>query len=243
MALRNQPYLPLYVQDYLTDEKLNMCSASSQGVYIKIMCIMHKSEKYGKILLKQKDKQTTKQIENFANKLAKLLPFPFDTIKSALVELLDEQVLYMENDELCQKRMIKDESISFKRSLAGSKGGKITQFAKAKQEANSENEDENENENINAIEEDKEKDDVVRLFISTWSRSYSNLSEMQGAERLILEFGYDNVKNAFRIAGENNKTTIGYVRGILNKEKEKNTPKKPYGNSQIMNELYGKNGH
>ncbi len=54
MALRNQPYLPLFVQDYLTDEKLNECSAQSQGVYIKIMCLMHKSETYGKNFAKAK---------------------------------------------------------------------------------------------------------------------------------------------------------------------------------------------
>ena len=35
MALRNQPYIPLYVQDFLTDEKLNQCSPASQGIYIK----------------------------------------------------------------------------------------------------------------------------------------------------------------------------------------------------------------
>lgn len=148
MALRNQPYLPLYCQDYLTDEKLNMCSASSQGVYIKIMCIMHKSEEYGKILLKQKDKQTTKQIKNFAYKLAKLLPFTYKIIEPALTELIDEKVLYIEGDNLCQKRMIKDEKISFLRSKAGFKGGKTTQFAKAKDQATSENASEYGNEYI-----------------------------------------------------------------------------------------------
>ncbi len=54
MALRNQPYFPLYVQDFLTDEKLAECSAESTGVYIRLMCILHKSEEYGCILLKTK---------------------------------------------------------------------------------------------------------------------------------------------------------------------------------------------
>ena len=57
MALRNQPYFPLYVQDFMTDEKLNECSAKANGIYIRLMCIMHKSEEYGTILLKQKYKQ------------------------------------------------------------------------------------------------------------------------------------------------------------------------------------------
>jgi len=148
MALRNQPYLPLYVQDYLTDEKLNECSASSQGIYIKIMCLMHKSDEYGTILLKQKDKQTSNQIENFAYKLVKHLPFSFDELNTALKELIDEDVLQLDanNYILSQKRMIKDNNLSNIRSNAGSKGGKKTQFAKAKVEANTEYESESENE-------------------------------------------------------------------------------------------------
>jgi len=146
MALRDQPYLPLYVQDYLTDEKLNMCSAATQGIYIKIMCIMHKSEQYGTILLKQNDKQKSSSCLNFAYKLAKLLPFDVNEINTALDELINENVIYINTDKLIQKRMVRDNEISIIRSKAGSKGGKKTQkFAKAKIKANSEYEYENEN--------------------------------------------------------------------------------------------------
>lgn len=123
MALRNQPYFPLYVQDYLTDEKLNMCSAAAQGVYIKILCIFHKSEKYGGILLKQKDKQKKDSCLNFAEKLSKLLPFDTETIRDALIELIEEKVLIIEEDFLFQKRMVRDFDISEKRSLSGKIGG------------------------------------------------------------------------------------------------------------------------
>lgn len=152
MSLRNQPYFPLYIQDYLTDEKLNECSASSQGIYVKILCIMHKSSEYGKILLKQKDKQSDNQILNFAYKLVKHLTFSESEISIALEELISEKVIFIEGDKLCQKRMIRDNDLSIKRSKAGKKGGKSTQknknFAKAKVEANSEYEYENENEVI-----------------------------------------------------------------------------------------------
>lgn len=90
MALRNQPYIPLYVEDFLTDEKLNLCSAATQGIYIKMMCIFHKSENYGGILLKQKDKQNSSTPFNFACKFAKLLPFSFDEILFAITELIDK---------------------------------------------------------------------------------------------------------------------------------------------------------
>jgi hypothetical protein len=123
MALRDQPYLPLYVQDYLTDEKLNLCSPAAQGVYIKIMCIFHKSEEYGGILLKQKDKQNSSTYLNFAYKLSKLIPFQIDIIAGAITELLDEKVLILDGDFLYQKRMVKDNDISIKRSKSGKKGG------------------------------------------------------------------------------------------------------------------------
>jgi len=124
MALRDQPYLPLYVQDYLTDEKLNMCSAAAQGVFIKIMCLMHKSEEYGTIELKAKFKQNKSKIDDFSNLLCRLIPFDKDTIESALIELVSEKVLQIDGDTLFQKRMKKDGEISYKRSISGVMGGK-----------------------------------------------------------------------------------------------------------------------
>ena len=152
MALRDQPYLPLYIQDFLTDEKLIECSASATGVYIRLLCILHKSEDYGKILLKQKDKQVSNQIENFASKIAKQMPYPIDVVLSGLTELVTENVIQVEGDLLIQKRMVKDNSVSVSRAKAGKDGGiktqkKIKEFAKANVKANAENENENENEN------------------------------------------------------------------------------------------------
>ncbi|MDR0979476.1 MAG: hypothetical protein LBL91_06155 [Lachnospiraceae bacterium] len=141
MSLREQPYLPLYVQDFLTDEKLNECSAYATGIYIRLMCIMHKSDEYGTILLKQKDKQTDKQTFNFANKIAKQMPYKVEEIESALTELLEEKVLHIDGDKLYQKRMLKDGKLSEIRAIAGKKGYKTknekNDFAIAKQTANS----------------------------------------------------------------------------------------------------------
>lgn len=160
MALRNQPYIPLYVQDFLTDEKLAECSAESTGVYIRLMCILHKSDEYGCILLKQKDKQNKNICLDFAYKLARQMPYDVDTIQRSLEQLIEEKVLILDGDKLYQKRMVKDGEISEKRSNAGSKGGKTTgnklkkitddfasSFAKAKEQANTEYEDEIINEN------------------------------------------------------------------------------------------------
>jgi hypothetical protein len=157
MSIRNQPYLPLYVQDFLTDEKLAECSAMATGVYIRLMCLMHKSEEYGKILLKQKDKvslgktagkkETFGKVEWFANKVSKHFPYDFITVRDALNELLSENVLQIEGDFLVQKRMVKDAEISTLRSKVGKKGGDKTasHFAQAKPQPNAEYESEYDN--------------------------------------------------------------------------------------------------
>lgn len=158
MALRDQPYLPLYVNDFTTDEKLNNCSAESTGVYIRLMCLMHKSQTYGKVLLRQKDRQNERQVLNFAAMLARHMPYSVETIARALDELLEEGVIYLDGDELCQKRMIHDGIVSEMRSISGKKGAEQTNsrfrgndsFAAAKHpakhpakvSANSENENE-----------------------------------------------------------------------------------------------------
>ena len=158
MALRNQPYIPLYVQDYLTDEKLNMCSLESQGVFIKIMCILHKSSEYGTILLKQKDKQNQSTCLNFAYKFAKLLPIQVDILKVAITELVDEGVLEIDGDVLMQKRMVHDNKISLIRSKVGKKGGKKTQSFLLKQKLKQNTEDEYEYVNeVNIINIEFEK--------------------------------------------------------------------------------------
>lgn len=148
MALTDQPYLPLYVNDWMNNNKLKMCSPAAHGVMIQIMCLMHKEAAYGTILLKQKYKQTDNQIHNFALQVARLTPFDLVDVEPALTELIEEKVLQMIDDAIVCPRMVSDAEISAKRALAGKNGGKKTQniartFAKANKEANTEYENEN----------------------------------------------------------------------------------------------------
>lgn len=170
MALTNQPYLPLYVGDWMNNNKLKMCSAAAHGIMISVMCILHKEATYGKLLLKQKFKQTDKQVLNFASQLAKLSAFDLLEIESPLTELINEGVLKIDGDYLICERMVRDFEISEKRAISGRAGGnsnKNKNFAYANNEAknkatlkanketntkaNTENESENENENENVI--------------------------------------------------------------------------------------------
>ena len=123
MALRDNPYLPLYIKDFMTDEKLAECSPSSTGIYIRLMCILHKGEEYGVFLLNQKFKQSDNQILNFASNLARHMPYDIDEIESGLSELIINKVIYIENDCIVQKRMFRDGEISIKLSISVKLGG------------------------------------------------------------------------------------------------------------------------
>jgi len=235
MALRNQPYIPLYVQDFLTDEKLNMCSITSQGVYIKLMCLFHKSNEYGGILLKQKDKQTTKQnmkhIDFFALKVAKLLPIDLQTITDALIELVEEGVLIIDGDFIYQKRMVKDNKVSEIRAEAGKLGGKKNSekvnFAKAKVEANIETKAKQNTEYECEFSIDTDIDiDLINKGVAIKKNEWQNLDQKkwvedncptlltmtkpltnEGLNKLISEFGMTKVEDKL-IAMENVLDTV-----------------------------------
>lgn len=184
---RDAPYLPLYVQDFLTDEKLIECSAQSTGVYIRLMCIMHKQEQYGTILLKQKYKQTPKQILNFATQLATSMPYSEGVISAALQELLEEKVLNLEGDLLVQKRMVRDFEISETRAAVGKKGGKVRSknFAKAKPQAKGQAKPQANAENENEIDIDNDID----------NKSETVKKGVQGETTLNIDF--DTFWNAY----------------------------------------------
>ena len=155
MSLQNSPYLPLYVKDFMSDEKLAECSASANGVYIRLMCMLHKSEPYGKVLLKEKYKTDSNACMNFASMLARHMPYTIKEICEGLTELLYNEVVYIVGDYLFQPKMVKNGEISEKRAVAGKKGGEKTfcsSKTKSKIEANEK------------IEEDVEKDKEVKKF-------------------------------------------------------------------------------
>lgn len=190
MARKDKPYLPLYVQDFMTDEKLMECSALATGVYVRIMCVLHKCEPYGKLLLKQKDKQTSKQINNFASKLLKHLPYSFDVIIDGLNELLVEGCLIIDGDYLFQKRMVHDGELSTKRALAGSEGGKNSmkskdKFAQAKIEANADIDNESSislNNGNGAWTAEK------KLFLNAEQWQYKQVSEYRISKDALVEY-------------------------------------------------------
>jgi hypothetical protein len=224
MALREQPYIPLYVQDFMTDEKLCECTAESTGVYIRLMCIMHKSEEYGTILLKQKDKQSSSNIKNFASKLVKFLPYPDYVIERSLEDLISNGVVQLDNDKLSQKRMVADNYLSEVRSKAGKKGGEQTNiikgFAKAKVQANTEYE----NEYVNEIDKknnrggtgEKERkaidvDFYVEVFNSLCTKLPKVIKLTDKRKKKIRDFAKDFSVDEFKIICANLNSSDFYI--------------------------------
>lgn len=221
MALKGQPYIPLYVQDFMTDEKLIECSAAANGVYIRIMCILHKSDDYGCILLKQKDKQTDNTITNFALKFLKQMPYDLQTIEDALKELVEEKVLLIEDDLLYQKRMRRDGIISETRSKSGKKGIKakleknnfVNNFAKAKTATNVKQNTENEIEVVIENEIDNKEINILSIY----ENNIGTLSSIV-TEKLInleQEYGTFKVQKAIEKSVLNGVRKLSYIEGIL----------------------------
>lgn len=220
MALRDQPYLPLYVQDFMTDENLAECSASANGVFIRVMCVMHKSENYGTILLKQKDKQTDDQILNFAIKLSMHLPYSQQIIFDALNELIDQQVLLIDGDQLIQKRMVKDSILSLKRSVSGKKGAqkkndKSNNFVKAKRQTNDKQNTENE------IEDENEYEIDIYSFIERYLCRTLSPIDYEIIDSWKKEYEEEKIKLAIKETALNQTTNLKYTQRILENWKNK----------------------
>ena len=206
----------------MTDEKLAECSASATGIYIRLMCLMHKSEHYGKILLKQKDKQkikqstqqSIKQVDLFASKVAKFLPYDLHEVRNALEELIEEGVLQIDGDFLCQKRMVKDGNISDLRAKSGLKGGQkssqkrkkfASDFAVAKSQANSEyeydNENEDENDNKKGVQGEKKKfrPPTREMIIDRILSNHPNVGSVVAAEAYADQFHDHYTSNGWKV--------------------------------------------
>ena len=147
MAKGKDFYLKFYVNDFQNDTAVRDCSAIANGVYIHLICRLFLSNNKGRYYLNdacykgkekifaeakqnanatQKGTQLYTQIESackcFAKTLVKQLPFFEDEVGLGLTELVANNVVYIEDGFLCQRRMIRDAEISAIRSFSGKKG-------------------------------------------------------------------------------------------------------------------------
>lgn len=51
MKAAADPWMKFYPQDWRADEKLRMCSLAARGLWLEMLAIMHRSERYGMLLI------------------------------------------------------------------------------------------------------------------------------------------------------------------------------------------------
>jgi hypothetical protein len=76
MTVAAKPWMKFYPQDWRSDEKLRMCSLSARGLWMEMLAIMHRSERYGQLLISGKipnDAQLAVQVGAMPGEVTALL--------------------------------------------------------------------------------------------------------------------------------------------------------------------------
>jgi hypothetical protein len=117
MGASDRPSFQFYPQDWLSDEALSACSMAAQGLWIRMLCLMHKSERRGFLMVGGKP-PTEKQ-------LSRMLYSSQNWIQKWIMELTLTGVLSVDKTTGCiySRRMVKDEHIRCVRAKAGKLGG------------------------------------------------------------------------------------------------------------------------
>jgi hypothetical protein len=115
MANRD-PWIKFYPKDYLADLELATCSAAAQGVYMRLICLMHVSNEYGYVLISG--------AKPTPHSLSKAMQMRSDTVAHSCAELVRKRVLKVdERGILYSQRMLSDRAAREQAREAGAKGG------------------------------------------------------------------------------------------------------------------------
>jgi len=71
-----QPWMKFHPQDWRADEKLRLCSLAARGLWIEMLAIMHRSERYGQLLIGGKaptDAQLAVQVGSSPDEVSELI--------------------------------------------------------------------------------------------------------------------------------------------------------------------------
>lgn len=104
-----------YPSDWRGDERLSICSISSRGLWIEMLCIMHHSEPYGELRINGLP-LSIKQLGSITRLEQTDLNMLLDELKSAGVFSESDGVIF-------SRRMKRDEDRSNVKSQNGSRGG------------------------------------------------------------------------------------------------------------------------
>jgi hypothetical protein len=114
------PFLKFFVDDWLAEERLRLCSLAARGLWIDLLCVMHKCDRRGYLMQANGQPYSLEQ-------LARLTGCSTEEVAHLRQELLTSGVASAnEHGVIFSRRMLRDEEISTARREAGSKGGKTT---------------------------------------------------------------------------------------------------------------------
>ena len=111
------PYLKFFVNDWLSDEKISLCSLAAQGLWIRLLCLMHKNGRRGYL-------QQDNGLPLTLGQLSRATGTPTAEAAHLLQELTDSGVASVTAEGvLYNRRMVREERLSEVRRAAGKKGG------------------------------------------------------------------------------------------------------------------------
>lgn len=113
-----RPWMKFYPQDWRADERLRNCSLAARGLWLELIALMHRSERYGYLLINGKAPSD--------RGLAIQAGAAMDEIKDALAELEAEGVFSRDPDgTIFSRRMVRDEEKHRKASNFGKRGARV----------------------------------------------------------------------------------------------------------------------
>jgi len=115
-SVGRDPWFKFYPADWNNDIKLQSCSLAAQGLLVKLMCIMHQSEKPGYLLING--------VTPPSSTVLPLVSIHHNTYRKLLGELLNNGVLKTNGDgTIICPRMVKDQELKEMYRAHGKRGG------------------------------------------------------------------------------------------------------------------------
>lgn len=112
------PFLKFFPDEYLSDDKLRRCSLAARGLFMDMLCLMHKNDRRGYLQLATGEPWPLDQ-------LARICGHPTDQMNQLLRELFSAGVFSAEpTGVLYSRRMVKEHKLYLELSKAGAKGGR-----------------------------------------------------------------------------------------------------------------------
>jgi len=151
------PHIQLYPGDWLRD-RISLCSLAAQGLWLRMMYLMHDSERYGYLCVNGKPFTDEAVARGCGTTVDQYLTLLKELDDMAIPSRTEQGVIYC-------RRMVRDASISKSRSKAGRKGGYVKHenesgksLAKVWQNTDNDNDNDSDVVVVESIESPKDTD-------------------------------------------------------------------------------------